>query len=193
MTAVDETERRTVGSRRRDRDSKGRKAMTNLQEIRDLVRKSARHDWHKIEEGPTYRSRFGFSTGPGDHWRLKEDSHHTTLVYMPDVDLTNAYGMDFDTRRRDDPEFEWSKVFPDKSVHICFADIFWRGSLVDRVDYALVDAARGTLPIGGGHDGLKITRWQRDVAELLHNLKGAHFASFDDFFGRVPFEVVTEE
>jgi hypothetical protein len=108
MTAVDETERRTVGSRRRDRDSKGRKAMTNLQEIRDLVRKSARHDWHKIEEGPTYRSRFGFSTGPGDHWRLKEDSHHTTLVYMPDVDLTIAYGMDFDptTARQPDPNLD---------------------------------------------------------------------------------------
>ena len=120
--------------------------------------------------------------------RLEEDSHHTVVVYVPDVDLTIAYGLDFDALRRDAPEFEWSKVFPDKSVHIGLADIFWRGSLVDRVAYVLVDGARGTLPIGGGHVGLRVSSWQVDVARLLHGLKGAGLA-FDDFFGRVSFEV----
>ena len=75
--------------------------MTTLQEIRDLVRKSAPLDWHKVEEGPTYRSRFGFSKGPGARWRLEEDSHHAILVYTPNVDLTIAYGMDYDPTRRD--------------------------------------------------------------------------------------------
>ena len=163
--------------------------MTTLQEIRDLVRKSAPLDWHKVEEGPTYRSRFGFSKGPGARWRLEEDSHHAILVYTPNVDLTIAYGMDYDPTRKDTPEFEWSKVFPDKSVHICFGDIFWRGSLVDRIHYALVDGARGILPMGEGRDGLKITSWERDAARLLHYLKGGNFGTFDEFFDRVTFQV----
>jgi hypothetical protein len=97
--------------------------------------------------------------------------------------------LDFDSLRRDVPEFEWSKVFSDQSVHIGLADIFWGGSLVDRVVYVLVDGARGTLPIGGGYDGLRVSSWQVDVARLLHSLKGAGFGTFDDFFGRVHFEV----
>lgn len=166
--------------------------MATLPEIRSLVRKSAPRDWHQIGEGPTYRSRFAYSKGPGGRWRLEEDSHHTVVVYKRDVDLTIAYGLDFDSLRRDAPEFEWSKVFSDKSVHIGLADIFWGGSLVDRVGYALVDGARGTLPIGGGRDGLRVTSWQVDMARLLHGLKGSGFGGFDDFFGRVHFEVTGE-
>jgi hypothetical protein len=163
--------------------------MTTLQEIRDLVRRSAPGDWHQIGEGPTYRSRFAYSKGPRGHWRLEEDSHHTVVVYMPDVDLTIAHGLDFDPWGSDAPEFEWSKVFPDRSVHISLADIFWGGSLVDRVSYVLVDGARCTLPIGGGHNGLRVTSAQRDAARLLHDLKGAGVGSFEEFFGRLPFEV----
>ena len=163
--------------------------MTTLQEIRDLVRRSAPGDWHQIGEGPTYRSRFAYSKGPRGHWRLEEDSHHAVVVYVPDVDLTIAYGLDFDPWGSDAPEFEWPKVFPDKSVHIGLADIFWRGSLVDRVAYVLVDGGRGTLPIGGGKNGLMVTSWQRDVARLLHDVKGAGSGSFEEFFSRVPFEV----
>ena len=74
-------------------------------------------------------------------------------------------------------------------MHICFGDIFWRGSLVDRIHYALVDGARGILPMGQGRDGLKITGWERDAAKLLHYLKGGNFGTFDEFFDRVTFQV----
>ena len=36
----------------------------------------------------------------------------------------------------------------------------WRGSLIDRVDYAYVDGARGIVPIGSGHQGLVVTKYQ---------------------------------
>jgi hypothetical protein len=164
--------------------------MATLQEIRSLVRKSSRADWHLIEEGPTYRNRFVSSTGPGDRWQLEEDSHHTVMVYVHDVDLTMAYGMTFDFRGHGpDREFAWSKVFPDAAVQIDMADIFWRGSLIDRVDYAYVDGARGIVPMGGGHQGLKVTGYERDVARLLHDLRSGNFGSFESFFDRVPFEV----
>ena len=61
--------------------------------------------------------------------------------------------------------------------------------MFDRVVYVLVDGARGTLPIGGGDVGLRVSSWQLDVARLLHGLKGSGFGAFDDFFGRVQFEV----
>jgi hypothetical protein len=164
--------------------------MPSLHEIRELVRKSSPTDWHIIEDGPTYRSRFSSSTGPGDLWRLHEDSHHTVMVYILDVDLTIAYGMTFDLRDSGTaPEFEWSKVFPDPSVQIDIADIFWRGSLIDRVDYGYVDGARGIVPMGGGHQGLKVTSFERDVARLLHNSRSGGFGSFESFFGKVPFQV----
>jgi hypothetical protein len=57
----------------------------------------------------------------------------------------------------------------------------------------LVDGARGILPIGGGRDGLKITSWECDAANLLHNLKGGTFGAFEDFYDRVPFCITDSE
>jgi hypothetical protein len=79
-------------------------------------------------------------------------------------------------------------VFASRSVRAGFADIFWRGSLIDRVDYAIVDDHQGILPLGGGPNGLKVTSFEVDVARLLHGITGK-FNKFDYFFGRVPFEV----
>ena len=165
--------------------------MPALNEIRNLVRQSAPDDWYRIEEGPTFRNRFGYSRGPGSRWRLEEDSHHTILVYTRDVDLTIAYGMHYHLLGRDEPEYEWSQVFASRSVRIGFADIFWRGSLVDRVDYAIVDDHQGIVPMGSGSGRLRVTGFEVDVARLLHDIQGK-FNKFDYFFSRVPFEVIGE-
>jgi hypothetical protein len=163
--------------------------MPTLSDVRKLVRGSTPNDWHKIEdEGPTYRNRFGYSKGPGSKWRLEEDSHSTILVYTPEVDLTIAYGMYYHLRQGDEPDFEWSRAFASKSVRIGFADIFWRGSLVDRIDYAIVDDQQGIVPMGGGHDGLQVTSFEVDATRLLHDVKG-YVNQFDYYFGRVPFRV----
>jgi hypothetical protein len=86
--------------------------MTTLWELRDSVRKSGPEDWNKIEDGPTYRSRFASSRGPGNEWRREEDSHRTIAVYIPDVDLTIAYGMDFDFDWGDQVSHGWVRVPP---------------------------------------------------------------------------------
>jgi hypothetical protein len=125
--------------------------------------------------------------GPGSRWRLEEDSHHTTLVYAPDVDLTIAYGMHYHSQGRHEPEYEWSQVFASKSVRAGFADIFWRGSLIERVHYAIVDDHQGILPLGGGPDGLNVTSFEV-VARLLHGITGK-FNKFDCSFDRVHFDV----
>ncbi|MEM6107154.1 hypothetical protein AAHS21_12925 [Mycobacterium sp. 050272] len=148
--------------------------MTTLAELRQLVRESEPADWHKIEESDNYKSRFD----------------HTTLVYKSDIDLTICYGLRFGSPTRSDTEFGWSAVFPDSSVLIASADVFWRGSLVDRVDYANVDGGRAILPIGAGFDGLDITSWDRDAARVLHNQKNGASRAFSDFYDRVPFRVI---
>lgn len=166
--------------------------VTSLNEVRDLVRNSDASEWHKIEEGegPTYRSWFNYSGGSaGGAWRLREDSHPIALVYEPDVDLTIAYGMQFNQRGPgSEPTFDWADTFSDTSTEVYIADIFWRGSLIDRVHYVAVDGHRAYLPIGRGHQGLQITTWDRDVAQLLHDIKGG-FGSFKTFFDQVPFNV----
>ena len=55
-------------------------------------------------------------------------------------------------------------------MYLSLADIFWNGSLVDRVAYADVDGGRGILPISGGHAGIRLTPYERNVARLLHNM-----------------------
>lgn len=51
--------------------------------------------------------------------------------------------------------FAWSESFPDTEIReISIADVFWRGSFADRINYVYVDGARGLLPLGGGHQGL---------------------------------------
>ncbi len=163
--------------------------MTTLGAIRDMVRQSAPDDWYKLEnDGPTYRIRFGYSSAPGNKWRLEADSHSTLLVYTAEVDLTLAYGMYYHRLGMEEPEFEWSQVFSTRSARIGFADIFWRGSLIDRVDYAMVDDHQGIIPMGGAPNALKVTRFEVDVARLLHRING-YVNRFEYFFDRVHFEV----
>jgi hypothetical protein len=179
----------TTGSLAVDAESDGG---MNFWELRGVIQKSDSSEWRKVDEGPTYRSRFAASYGPGqENFRLEEDSHHTVAVYIPDVDITIAYGMGEDFPHADrsgeiDRHFAWMENFADKSgFKICRADIFWRGSLVDRTDYILVDGYRAALPIGGGHDGLDITEFDRDIARLVDEIDGHR--EFNSYYSRVPY------
>lgn len=161
----------------------------NFEELRDTIAKSKKTDWHKINRiGPTYRDRFGYWTG-ADGSGVTVDSHVTVAVYRPDIDLTIAYGMS-ETQNEsggNEPDFKWSEAFPDKKVReISVLDVFWGGSLVDRLNYVYVDGARGILPLGSGHQGLRITRYDYTVARLLSDIEGLH--EFSRYYDAVPFE-----
>lgn len=71
---------------------------------------------------------------------------------------------------------------------ISIADIFWRGSLVDRVNYVYVDGGRGIVPLGRGNQGLSITQYELAVARLLSGI--ADYQEFDRYYySSVPFEM----
>lgn len=157
-------------------------------ELRETILSSQPSDWRRIAKlGPTYRDRFGAWTGPDDRSGIDHDSHPEVAVYRPDIDLTIAYGMPESQHDRN-LAFGWSKSFPDSEIRaISIVDFFWRGSLVDRVNYVYVDGARAVLPLGNGHQGLEITRYELAVARLLDRLSDR--SDFDRYFGQVPYEL----
>jgi hypothetical protein len=159
-----------------------------LDELRNIIINSTPTDWSRITAmGPTYRDRFGSWTGPGDKSGIDHDSHAEVAVYRPDIDLTLAYGMPESQHERS-LSFAWSENFPDSEIReISIADVFWRGSLVDRINYVYVDGARGLLPLSEGHQGLRITQHGFAVARLLDRLSG--HSEFDRYFSSVPYEV----
>lgn len=158
-------------------------------ELRTLIANSHARDWQRIKQtGPTYRDRFGAWSSPADGTSgLDHDTHAELAVYRPDIDLTIAYGMP-QSQHGHSLTFKWSEAFPDSEIReISIADIFWRGSLVDRVNYVYVDGGRGIVPIGGGHQGLRINQYQLVVARLLSGI--ADYDDWDRYFGAVPYEL----
>ncbi|NIL86545.1 hypothetical protein RhoFasGS6_03949 [Rhodococcus fascians] len=162
-----------------------------LDELRTLIQESNATDWSAIKyEGPTYRDRL-MGTGSGAAGDgVGVNSHHSTAIYRPDIDLTLAWGMPMDFRysgsvSNRDRTFDWSKKFPDSEVSVELADFFWRGSLVERVAYVLVDSSRAVLPWALEYDGLKTDRYEYDVARLVDGLAGRN--QFDEYFRRAGF------
>ena len=67
------------------------------------------------------------------------------------------------------------------------ADIFWRGSLVDRVNYVYVDGGGAIVPLGRDNQGLRINQYELAVARLLSGI--ADYQEFDQYYSSVPFEM----
>lgn len=160
-----------------------------LDELQTTITNSHPAEWQRIKlSGPTYRDRFGAWSSSADGTSgIDHDSHAEVAVYRPDIDLTVAYGMP-ESQNENKLKFEWSANFPDSEIReISIADFFWRGSLVDRVNYVYVDGGRGIVPLGGGHQGLRITQYGLAVARLLSGI--AEYDEFDRYYSSVPYEL----
>lgn len=164
--------------------------MMDYEELRKTISESDASEWHWINrQGPTYRNRFSSWSSPAnDTSGIDTDSHSSVAVYKPDIDLTIAYGMRESLHHNEKLNFEWSEAFADSKIsEISIADVFWRGSLVDRVNFVYVDGGRCILPLGEGHQGLRITHYDYAVARLLDTFEGPNY--FQDYYNRVAFEV----
>lgn len=160
----------------------------NMSELRSTILESSLNDWKRVPvQGPTYRDRFVPWLSPADKTSgIEVHSHSDVAVFEPDIDLTMAFGMRA-PGAVENPSFKWAK-FPDPEITTHIADIFWRGALVDRVDYISVDGHRCNLPIGGGHQGLRITKYDYTIARILDYLEGGD--RFDQYYNDVPYEYV---
>lgn len=116
-----------------------------LDEIRTLIMNSDREDdWHDVVVGSYFK----------DVPDVDKDTfewHDSLIVYRDNVDLTIQWGMR--SRRlshvtKAEDLFHDRAHFPDPEATTIHADIFWAGSLIDRVELVYVDGGRGLLPVG---------------------------------------------
>ena len=146
-----------------------------LSAVRDLIIKSTTDAWHRIEDGPSY---LGWHVDDGT---ARYEFHHDVAVYRDDVNLRMAWGLSINPTG---PEYHapWAKVFTDSRVMPVFADVLWRGALVDRVRLLDVDGGRARLPEprthrdGDGKTQQQVTPWETGIARLIHS-----FSSGEDY------------
>jgi hypothetical protein len=118
--------------------------MPSLFEIRQMIVASDPAQWHKPLTGPYFTDAYDVDD---DVFRF----HGELYVFEPDVDLTIQEGLKWghladSVNKATDL---WDDAhFPDPSARVTWADVFWRGSLIDRVNVVSVDGARATLPVG---------------------------------------------
>lgn len=55
------------------------------------------------------------------------------------------------------------------------------------MNYVYVDGGRGIVPLGSGHQGLRITQYGLAVARLLSGI--AEYDEFDRYYSSVPYEL----
>jgi len=169
-----------------------------LREILDAVLESAPEDWHKIpcwgaSSGPSYRDHHKFyEVYAGQENVLVTRSHPEIAVFLPDVSITMAWGLDCN------PEFkeDWANKFPDPNASSHFVDLFYSNALVFREVYVNVDGARCGLPLPSlkfDADrkvvGREVPRDKYRFFSLLESISGSRH-EFDQYLERAGFELV---
>lgn len=166
-----------------------------LYELRKIIIDSTSNDWHKIDSGPTYRQGWEIWSGADiEGTQIKPVEHHSHAAFRDDLDLTITWGMprDFDDREL---TFPWQEAFPDTSVTAMYADVNWRGALVDREVQLVVDGGRAYLPLGlpkkdpTAEYGYReiVSTWQAGFAAVTHGF--THAYSLSEYMQRAGFEV----
>ena len=122
-------------------------------QLQQTIIDSTEDDWHHI----------GCWGGGGPSFRESSDGRfypHLVAAYMPDPSLTLAWGVNIDG---DDSTMErrtsWSEEFPDGRMTAHYCDVFWYGSLIERVAYYNVDGGRHMIPeFDGDEDSPKTVK-----------------------------------
>lgn len=171
----------------------------DLRSIRQKIIDSAPDDWNKIicwgpGSGPTFR--YGLSSERGDNGIQTEAKGHAVIaVLIEDVDISIGWGYDPDETLWSEtrPPFDFSNFlpdFPDKRVSRMYADVFYRGSLVDRKLFVVADGGRHYVPIPRtvypdkkssrdlGAPEHHYTQWDLGFARILNGLDGTRL--FDE-------------
>ena len=168
-----------------------------LNEVMDKVIGSQRRDWHKITcwgagSGPSYRNNFTFyETSEGPEGVLHESSHSNVAVYIPDVSITLAFGLDADEEFKG----EWVNKFTDSDASSSYVDVFYNNALVFRDLYVTVDGGRAILPLPTQKFddakkkviALEVPQRRHDFIRLVQSLEGS-VSDFDNYFEEADFK-----
>lgn len=179
----------------------------DLHTIRRAIIDSRPERWNHIicwgaGSGPVYH--YGFSSEERDD-RVETEvrSHSNTAVLMDDVDISVAWGYDPDESLWDQghrQKFDFSHFLPllaDDSIRRMYVDLFYRGALVDRKLYIVVDGGRYYVPIPRttypnrtdsgdlGEPEFHYTRWDLGLARIVSSFELGK--SFDELLARLTY------
>jgi hypothetical protein len=106
-----------------------------LADLLDTIIASRADQWRNVDTGGnTYLDSFGqvgsWKDGEEVHW-LEHDSHHTRVIYEPDIAIGMAWGM---RREIGDGGFveDWVERFPDPEASAAWLDLLYNGQPVNR-------------------------------------------------------------
>jgi hypothetical protein len=166
----------------------------DLREVLNTISSSRPADWHHIAcwgafSGPSYRDHISFNEVYGGQPNVVTvESHSDVAIYIPDVDISIAWGIECNDNYRE----PWANQFPDPQASSGFVDVFYRNALVYRDVYVLVDGARTHLPSPRGRDGaLQVSDKRRRFFKLIDSIE--RVSEFDRYFQDVNFAVVDVE
>jgi hypothetical protein len=177
----------------------------DLNTIRQTIIDSSREDWNKLSccgpgAGPAYW--YGLSSARGEHGVATEArSHANFAVLIDDVEISIAWGYNPDESLlsgSNGEHLDFSDVLPalaGKSLSRVYADVFYRGALVDRKLYAVADGGYVPIPrityphqtsdTDRGDPEYHYTRWDLGFAIILNSFGQPE--PFDQFLAKLEY------
>lgn len=148
-------------------------------ELWNLITESWDTWWTYLPEGPLFNYNLGTSNGQATVWGY----HDARAVLIEDIDVAIEWGMSSDPlEHRRDFTPEWAP-FPDPTVELCFADIYYRGALVERISIASVDGGRMYLPTPEKHEGSWVVMDRPyQLVRVINDITNAR--DFESYFER---------
>lgn len=144
----------------------------DLWAIRKNFEETIDDHWNLLEVSTYFHDRI---VGSGDE--MEVESHYHRAVLTSDVRLALEWGMHANSRE-DDVQFKnypWGEQvhWPDPKVVEEFIDVFWDGSLVDRLRVMSVDGYRALLPLPKKRgDDWTVMGWEVDLTRLVDQISG---------------------
>ena len=141
----------------------------------ELIAGRTAQAWYRImSAGPAFHLRWSYgSSGDGKAFHELVDGHPETAVCREEPALTVAWGMSSDRTGAAPADPGWAQELVDHTVRGIWADFFWCGALIDRVELARINGAHGLIPFPRPRDtGRTVTDFEVAVAWLLHDLEG---------------------
>ena len=157
----------------------------NLFTLEQQITETWDERWHLLADGP----QFHYNLGTVGNVASVFGYHSWRAVLNEDVDIAIEFGLNDDPSNDDGNWTAPWAPFPDESVHGRYADVFYRGALVDRELLASVDGGRAVLPIPS-RQGKKwvASHWEHELARLVDELNG--HSEFVDYFTRSGMEKI---
>ena len=170
-----------------------------LDELLNKILESKPEQWSRIScwgygSGPSYKDKLEFyEVYNGQENVLHVESHSDICVFKEDIDITMAYGI----TSNEDFKAGWANKFSNSSASSKILDIFYRGSLVFRDTYLLVDGGRCELPIPsyGENRELVVAKDYYKFIKLFEKIANGstNDDTFDSYFNQTGIKIVEDK